>query len=185
MDSLMAALVAALLIRASDPSIGLVAAMGERSQRTAATLGAVWLAVAVTQGVAAAAGILVSSHLSPNAARLLFAMALIAAGATAFSKPKPIAVGSIRYPLLATVGRLVASGLGDRCSFATFAIAAGGVPALAGVGGAIGSGVVLSAAAIAGTALVDQAPRRAIAIALGAVLVIAGAWIGLSALRLI
>ena len=69
--------------------------------------------------------------------------------------------------------------------FATFAVAAGGVPALAGVGGFIGGFVVLAAAAVAGETLWNERPRRAIDWTIGGVLLIAGAWLALSALRLI
>lgn len=181
----MAALVAALLVRASDPSPGLVAVISDRSQRIGATVAGVWLAMAATQGVAAAAGLLVAPHLSPNAARLLLAMTLLAAGATALVPFKPVTIDTVHRPFTTTIVRLIASGLGDRAGFVTFAIAAGGVPALAGIGGAIGGGIVLSGAAIAGEIVLAQLPRRAIGIVLGAILLVAGAWIALSAFRLI
>ena len=69
--------------------------------------------------------------------------------------------------------------------FATFAVAAGGVPALAGVGGFIGGFVVLAAVALAGETLWRDRPRRAIDWTIGGVLLIAGAWLAFSALRLV
>ena len=76
----MAALVAALLIRATDNSADLAAIVAERSKRTGLILIGVLIAVAVTQTVAAIAGMLVASHMTANAARLLFAFSLIDGG---------------------------------------------------------------------------------------------------------
>lgn len=185
MDSLMAAVVAALLIRTTDPSTDLVAiAAGRRPGPGLVILGAL-VALAVTQGVAAAGGWLVAPHLTPNAARLLFAFSLLMAGGGAFRRGRPAAVSDARPPVIDVTARLIAAGLGDRTMFATFAVAAGGVPALAGVGGAIGGMVVLAGAAIAGDTLWCERPRRSIDAAIGTLLLVTGAWLAVSALRLI
>jgi len=181
----MAALVAALLIRATDPSADLVAIAAERSRRTGLILLGAATALIVTQAVAAAGGWLVASHLNPHAARLLFAFSLLMAGGGAVWPRKPVEQGGDGHPFVAVTSKLIASGIGDRTMFATFAVAAGGVPVLAGVGGLIGGLVMLTAAAIAGEALWRGRPARAIDLTIGGLLLAAGAWLAVSALRLI
>src|SRR3569623_1730057 len=89
MDSLMAALVAALLLRATDPSADLVAIAAERSRRTGLILLGAATALIVTQAVAAAGGWLVASHLNPHAARLQFAVSLLMEGGGALGRGRP------------------------------------------------------------------------------------------------
>src|SRR3569623_707918 len=168
MDSLMAALVAALLIRATDPSADFAA-----------------IALIVTQAVAAAGGWLVASHLNVHAQRLLFAFSLLLAGGGAIWPRKPAVPGGGGHRFVAVTSKLIASGSGDRTMCATFAVAAGGVPVLAGVGGLIGGLVMLTAAAIAGEALWRGRLARAIVLTIGGRLLAAGAWLAVSALRLI
>ena len=156
-----------------------------RSKRIGLILIGVLIALAITQTVAAVAGMLVASHMTANAARLLFAFSLLMAGGGAVWPRKAATSGKDGNPFVAIVSKLIATGLGDRTMFATFAVAAGGVPALAGAGGFIGGFVVLAAAAVAGETLWHERPRRAIDWTIGGVLLIAGAWLALSALRLI
>lgn len=178
----MAALVAALLIRATDASADMVSSAAERSSRPGRVLLAVVLALAVTQSLAAVGGSLVAAHLTPNASRLLFALALLMAGGGAVwpRKPaKPAGTG-----IVTVTAKLIAGGIGDRTMFATFAVAAGGPPVLAGVGGFVGGTIVLAIAAVAGEPLWRQRPARSIEWTIGGVLLIAGAWLAASALRL-
>jgi putative Ca2+/H+ antiporter (TMEM165/GDT1 family) len=185
MDSLMAALVAALLIRATDPSAELVATAAERSGRTTSVLLGMLIALIVTHSAAAAAGFFIGPHLAPNAQRLFLAFALLAAASGAIWPGKTKPVEAVRRPLLSVAMRLVVGGWTGRSEFVTFAVAVGGTAALAGFGGLIGSFVVLAAAAVAGETLWGARPRRAIDWTIGGVLAIAGAWLALSALRLI
>ncbi len=184
MGALMAALVAALLIRATDPSTRLAATISDRTGRPGLVILAILSALAITQAIGAIAGALVGPHMTPNAQRLLFAFALIAAGSGPVwpgrhkARPEPATTS-------AAVWRLIATGIGDRTQFATFAVAAGSYPALAGVGGLIGSLAVMAAAAVAGEVVWRDLPHRMLGYAIGGVLIAAGAWIALSALRLI
>lgn len=181
----MAALVAALLIRATDPSADLVATAAERSGRTAPVLFGTLIALIVTHTAATAGGFFIGPHLAPNAQRLFFAFALLAAASGAIwpGKAKPVENG--RRPMLNVATRLIVGGWSGRSEFVTFAVAVGGTAALAGIGGFIGSFVVLAAAAVAGETLWAARPRRAIDWTIGGVLTIAGAWLALSALRLV
>ncbi|WP_375398548.1 TMEM165/GDT1 family protein [uncultured Sphingomonas sp.] len=185
MDALMAALVAALLIRATDRSAVLAATVGARHRHFGALLGVIVAALAVTQASAAIGGILLAGHLNADAARLLLGFALILAGGGALMPPKPVGPPADRRPIVATFVRLVAWGLGDRTQFATLVVAAGGLPVPAAIGGAIGGVAVLAAAALAGEATWRALPHRAIGIAIGVVLIATGAWLAVSALRLV
>lgn len=184
MGALMAALVAALLIRATDPSARLAAVISDRTGQPGLVILAILLVLAVTQAIGAVAGALTGPHMTPNAQRLLFAFALIAAGSGPVwpgkrkSRPEPATTG-------AAVWQLIATGIGDRTQFATLAVAAGGDPTLAGAGGLIGSLAVMAAAAVAGDTLWRDLPHRVLGYAIGGVLTVAGIWLALSAIRLI
>jgi putative Ca2+/H+ antiporter (TMEM165/GDT1 family) len=184
MGALMAALVAALLIRATDPSARLAATISDRTGKPGLVILAILLALAVTQAIGAIAGALVGPHMTPNAQRLMFAFALIAAGSGPIwpgkhkAKPEPETTS-------AAVWQLIATGIGDRTQFATFAVAAGGYPILAGIGGLVGSLAVMTAAVVAGAAIWRDLPHRVPGYVIGGVLVIAGVWMALSAVRLI
>lgn len=181
----MAALVAALLIRATDSSTNLVAASAERSGRSGAVLLGASIALVVTQGVAAVGGYLIGPYLAPNAQRLFFALALLMAAGGAIWPGKTRSVETVRQPFLSVAVRLIIGGWSGRSEFVTLAVAAGGMAALAGIGGLIGGFVVLAAASVVGDTLWAKRPRRAIDWTIGGVLAIAGAWLALSALRLI
>lgn len=181
----MAALVAALLIRATDPSADMVATAAERSGRPTSVLLGTLTALIVTHTAAAAGGFFIGPYLTPNAQRLFLAFALLAAanGAIWPGKTKPLAAA--RHPALSAATRLIVGGWYGRSEFVTFAVAVGGTAALAGIGGFIGSFVVLSAAATAGEKVWNTRPRRAIDWTIGCVLALAGSWLALSALRLV
>ena len=184
MDSLMAALVAALLIRATDRSAGWVAVAAEKSRRTVAILVASTIAMFVTYGIAAAAGAIVGQYITPNPKQLMLGLMLLLAafGAVWPGKPKE---PKLRHPAIDTGAHLISTGLSGRGEYVTFALALGGVPALAAAGGAIGSLVVLGFAAVAGDTLWRSLPHRAIGWGVAPLLAITGIWLGLSALRLI
>jgi putative Ca2+/H+ antiporter (TMEM165/GDT1 family) len=184
MDALMAALVAALLIRATDRSAGWVAVAAERSGRTGAVLGGTLIALIVTHVIAATAGFFVGQHITPNPRQLMLGLALLAAasGAVWPGKAKPY---EVRRPFIDTLAHLIATGIGGRSEFVIFAIALGGLPVLAGFGGVIGSLVVLGFAAVAGDSIWRTLPHRILGWAIGVLLGMAGTWQALAALRLI
>lgn len=181
----MAALVAALLIRATDSSADYVAVVAERSSRAGGVMLGTLIALIVTHAAAAAGGFFIGPHLAPNAQRLFLAFALLAAASGAIwpGKTRPVEAGG--YPALGVATRLIVGGWTGRSEFVTLAVAVGGSAALAGIGGLIGSFAVLAAAAVAGEAIWTARPRRAIDWTIGGVLAVAGAWLALSALRLV
>ena len=185
MDSLMAALVAALLIRATDPTASYVARAAGRSGKAGAVLVGALLAIVVTHAIAAVAGFLLGPHLTPNPKRLFVALALLVAASGAVWPGKPLDPGEARRPFSGVAARLTAAGWSGRSEFVTLALAVSGTAALAGIGGFVGSAVVLVFAALGGDMVWRTLPHRIVGIAVGAVLAIAGCWLAFSALRLI
>ena len=181
----MAALVAALLIRATDKSTPYVAAVSERSGRTGAVLLGIAVALLVTQTIAAIGGTMLRPHFNPNAQRLFLALALLLAGSGAIWPGKPIKPGEGKRPFIDTAATLVSGGLTDSTAFITVAVAAGGIAGLAAAGSVIGSFAVLGAAALAGEQLWGTLPHRPVRYVIGGILFAVGAWLAVSALRLI
>lgn len=181
----MAALVAALLIRATDPSSVFVSSTAEGTDKSAAVLVGAVVALCITQALGAVIGTLLSPHLTPDSARLLVGCALIAAGSTPLWPTKPTDRGATRRPLVGTAMLLVTAGLGDRTQVATIAIAAGGDPALAAIGGLIGGFVVLAIAATTGASGWRALPNRTARVSIRIVLVATGFWLALAALGLL
>ena len=185
MDSLMAALVAALLIRATDPTASYVARAADRSGKAGAVLAGALVAIHVTHAIAAVAGFLLGPHMTPNPERLFVALALLVAASGAIWPGKPLDPGEASRPFWRVAGRLIAAGWSGRSEFVTLALAVSGTAVLAGIGGFIGSAVVLAFACVGGDMVWRTLPHRAVGIVIGAVLAIAGFWLAFSALRLI
>lgn len=180
----MAALVAALLIRATDRSTGWVAVAAERSGKTGAVMAGALTALIVTHAVAATAGFFVGQRITPNPKQLMLGLALIAAATGAIWPGKAKAV-DVRRPFIDSLAHLISTGLGGRTEFVIFTIALSGMPVLAGVGGAIGGLVALGFAAVAGESIWRTLPHRVLGWVIGGLLGIAGIWQALAALRLI
>jgi Ca2+/H+ antiporter, TMEM165/GDT1 family len=187
MDALMAALVAALLTQASDRTPWTAAALGSRYAGKGAVVAAAALALVFGNALGVVAGVLVRPLLSPNAADLLLALALLSGGVTAFwpiKRPKLTEwKGGAFLSSLVAIGLL---GFGDRMQFVTAALAARStVPPLAAVGAVIGALVIIVPAVLLGERGLRKVPTTALRIGAAALLTIAGAVQGLSALRLI
>lgn len=183
----MAALVAALVIQASDRTPWLASSLGSRFGKPGQVVVAAALALALGNGLAVVAGILIAGHLSPNARDLLLAFALLSAGVSAFWPIKPPkAAGNRLGAFVASFVGVALLGFGDRTQFVTAALAARSTtPALAAVGAVIGTLVVTVPAILIGEAKWRRLPLAAIRIACGVPLVIVGVVQGLGAVRLI
>jgi putative Ca2+/H+ antiporter (TMEM165/GDT1 family) len=185
-DALMAALVAALLTQASDRGVWLAARLGDRFERRWTAIAGLVLALIVVNAIAAAGAMLVAPMLTPNAGALLLALALLSAGGAALFRPKPPAGAFRGGAFVASLAALLALGIGDRAQFITFAIAARTpIPALAAIGATLGGLAVLAPAMLAGERACARLPERAIRLPIAGVLLVAGAVIGLGALRLL
>lgn len=188
MDALMAALVAALLTQASDRTPWFAAMLGTRFAGRAAVIAGTVLALAVGNGVAAVAGMLVAGQMSPNARDLLLALALLSAGTTAFwpVKPPPSRDGWRIGAFLTSLFGVLLLAVADRTQFITAALAArSDAPALAAVGATLGASVVNVTAIMIGEAGWRKLPMIPLRIGIGVVLCVVGAIQALSALRLI
>lgn len=188
MDALMAAFVAALLTQAGDRTPWLAAILGDRYDRPIAVIAGIAVAIAATNALGVAAGRLVAPILTPDARALMLAVALLSAGGSAlFAVKHPGRMAGWRIGAFATslVG-VLAQGVGDRLQFITAALAiASPLPWFAAVGATLGSMVVIVPAVITGEAGRGRLPITAIRIVTGLVLILAGLWAGLGALRLI
>jgi len=186
MDALMAALVAALLTQVTDRSTWLAARLGTRFDNHAALIVGLALALGLVNAIAAAGATLVAPLLTPNARTLLLALALVSAGAAALVRPKPPTETFRGGAFIAALAGSLALGIGDRTQFITFALAARtSIPALAAVGATVGGLAVQIPAMLAGERARSRLPEQAIRLPVAILLLVAGAVIGLSALRLL
>lgn len=158
-----------------------------RVARLSATLGpgtglfvAIWLSAIATSALAAWAATLLAPAMPPAARHMFVALALgLAAIELAVLRPgKPPreptrSTGAILLVLLA--GQLTDSA---RLLVAALVLATGD-PVFAAVGGALGSGLALSVAVLAGAQWERHVPRRRLALGLAVVLLLAALVIGL------
>ncbi|HEU4959656.1 MAG TPA: TMEM165/GDT1 family protein [Sphingomonas sp.] len=182
----MAALVAAALAQATDRSAVLAARLGDRFARPGAALAGLALALVVVNAIAAAGAVLVAPILTPNAKALLLALALLSAGGAALFKPKPPKGEARGGAFVAGLAGGLALGLGDRAQFITFALAARTpIPELAAAGAVLGGLAAIVPSLLLGERGRARLPEPAIRLTIAAVLIVAGAVAGLSALRLL
>ena len=184
----MAALVAALVVEATDRTPWLVAILADRFvNRTTVMIFAV---LALTAGftLAAIGGALIGTRLIPEARQLFLAVALLNAGISAFFPIKPPdrltgwRVGAVATTFLG----IFILALGGRTQFIVMALAEGGAtPALAVIGATLGSLAVVVFAALSGEAVRRALPITALRIVTGIALTVIGVILALGALRLI
>lgn len=184
----MAAFVAAILAQATDRTPWLTAILSTRFAKPGVVIAGTAISVAAINAVGAIGGAIIGPRITPNAQNLLLALALLSAGGSALVSIKPPdrlsgwRIGAFMTSLLG----VAILGLGDRTQFITAALAARSpTPALAAVGATIGALVVNVPAILAGENARKALPLTPVRIAIGAVFVITGTVIGLSALRLI
>jgi putative Ca2+/H+ antiporter (TMEM165/GDT1 family) len=186
MPTLLFALIAAALASTGGRDQRLIAAFAGKLGKGGGLLFTSLVVAALTAGAAAWAGSAMAGLLSPPAKQMLAAIAL-ALAATEMLWPR-----SDREPeeptrsLGAFAIVLAARQNGDGPRFLIFAIAvAGNAPALAAVGGAIGSAAALTLGWNLGADLARRLPLKALRLALAAVLLLAGAVIAILARGLI
>ncbi len=184
----MAALVAAALAQGADRAPWLAAILADRYRRPSLVIAAAALALAANYTLASVAGAAAAPWLSPNAALLLLACALlIAAGGMVLAPKPPDRLSSWRVGAFATslLGMAILA-FGDATQFIAAALAARSpVPWLAAVGATLGALAVLIPAALLGEARWRALPLRSIRWTGAGVLAVAGVVLGLAAARLI
>lgn len=186
MDALMAALVAALAIHATDRTPWLAATLAKQYPRPSVVAGMA-IGFALVNALAAAGGLLVAPHLTPNASALFLAISLGAAALGNVGKMAPLddlsawRVGGFGRAL---VGSL-ALGLGAAQFVVAGIVARTPLPIFAVVGATIGGIAVVAMGAGGGPRLARRLRRRSVRAAIGFALLLAAVIAALSALRLI
>lgn len=184
----MAAFVAAILAQATDRTPWLAAILSTRFAKPGAVIAGTAISLAVINAIGAIGGAIIGPRITPNAQNLLLALALVSAGGSALvaiKAPDRLSGWRIGAFMTSLLGVAIL-GLGDRTQFITATLAARSpTPALAAVGATLGALVVNVPAILAGENARKALPLTPVRIAIGAVFVITGAVIGLSALRLI
>lgn len=160
----------------------LVAHLSARLGQSGVLLALAWLSACLTAGLAAFAGGVLATIMPPGAKHMLVALALLLGAAETVwpwrirNPDEPTRSGFAIFIVL------VALQLGDGARFLILAIAvAAGNPVLAGIGGALGSGLALTLAWALGEDLPRLLPLRPIRYALAAAMGLAGIYIGLVA----
>lgn len=187
MDALMAALVAALLIHATDRTPWLIVGLAPRYRQQALVIMGAVIALAFVNTLSAIGGAMIAPRLTPNARALFLAIALAAAGLGCFGKLKsPETMAGWRTgPLLTPLIGMLTLGFGS-AQFLTMAIALRvGAPTFAAVGATIGGTVVVAAALALGDAELAALRGHAIRVPLGLLLLLAAVIAALSAFRLL
>jgi Ca2+/H+ antiporter, TMEM165/GDT1 family len=186
-DALMAALVAAALAHVADRPAWLAAILADRFGVGRVLLAAA-LALAATAALAVLGGLLLRPLLTPEAAQLFLALALVLQGADGIGRlraPDPLAGWRLGGTLTATLGLFILM-FGDGLQLIVAALALRSpLPWLALAGAILGGLAAVAPAAVLGEAAWRRWPLVALRRASAALFVIAGLWIGLSGLRLV
>jgi putative Ca2+/H+ antiporter (TMEM165/GDT1 family) len=187
LDALMAALVAAALAGIGDRPAHLSAILADRSRPGVAILAAL-VALAAATALAAIAGTLLAPMLTPEAARLLLALALALQGCGALWPGKP-PERLDRWRLggfaTATLGLFILA-FGDGVQFVVAALTAGGgSPILAAAGATIGATATITAAALLGERGWLRLPLNPVRWTIAALFLVLAAILALQALHLV
>jgi putative Ca2+/H+ antiporter (TMEM165/GDT1 family) len=188
MDALMAALVAALVVEATDRTPWLIAILADRFEKRATVVIAAVFALAVGFALVAVGGALVGARLIPEARQLFLAVALLNAGITAFwpIKPPDRLAGWRLGAAATTFFGVFILAFGGRTQFIVMALAERGAePVLAAIGATIGAIAVVVLAALSGEAARRALPITALRLVTGVVLTVTGVILALGGLRLI
>jgi putative Ca2+/H+ antiporter (TMEM165/GDT1 family) len=188
MEALLPAFIAAALGEWGDKTQLLLVALAARYGRPGQLLLGVGLAALAGSLLASFAGTMINGTVTLRAISLLVAVALLFAGVAAFIAAKtPDYAATLKGPAVAAaaLGFFLAE-FGDRTQFITFAIAARyDSLLLPAVGATLGVVAASVPAAILGPELGKLLPVKAIRFGGGALFLLFGLVIGLSALRLV
>jgi hypothetical protein len=182
LPSFFLALLAAAAVTLGGREAVRVARLGASLGAGVALLVACWIACILASGLAAWLGARIAAQMVPEAKAMLVAIALLVAGLElAILRPRGAPAEPTRsfgaIALVRSGGQLTAA-----AGFLVFALAAAtGAPELAGVGGAIGSGAVLSAAATMGGEWETRLPLPLLRYLAAGALAVAALVTGLSA----
>ncbi|MBC9033253.1 TMEM165/GDT1 family protein [Sphingomonas sp. JC676] len=187
MEAIVPAFLLAVLTQLGERPAALTAILSDRFRRPILVALAAGLAHAIGNGAAAAAGMAIAPMMTPNAQALFLAVALVFGGVggiwpvKAPDRLERWRLGAVLTPLL---GVLILA-FGERTQFFTLAISVRGLPWLAAAGATIGAFAVAFVAAVLGEKQWMAIRFGWLRIGSAILFLIAGAWIGLGAVRLL
>jgi putative Ca2+/H+ antiporter (TMEM165/GDT1 family) len=188
LEALLTAFVAAGLAEWGDKTQLLVMALAARYGRPGPILAGVAIAALGNALLAGAGGLLVNGTITLRAISLLLAIALLFAGIAGFiGRKTPALAARLKGGALAgtALGFFLVE-FGDKTQFVTFAISARFESmALAAAGATAGVLAANAPAALLGPALAKHLPLRAIRYGVGALFLLVGCIVAVSALRLV
>jgi putative Ca2+/H+ antiporter (TMEM165/GDT1 family) len=188
LDALLTSFVAAALGEWGDKTQLLVIALAVRYRRPLPILAGILVAALANSVIAAFGGVFVNALITPRAASLLVALALVFAGVAGLIRPRAYeSAGTSRAgPFLVAAASFFVLEFGDKTQFLTFAVAAQfNAFALAAAGATAGVLVSSVPAALLGDGLARAAPLKGVRIGLGVLFLAVGLFVGVSALRLV
>ena len=182
------ALLGCLLGEMGDKGQWLVLALATRYDRNGAVIAGIVVAAAANAAISALAGAWIGPMLGADARLLFMALSVLFLGAGLFwpvSRPDPLA-GWPTGAFLTTALGVFILGFGDGPQFLILGIATRTAdPMLAGIGGAIGVIVALVPVVLLRDQLLAVLPLRAIRWTGGAILLLSGAIMAVSAIGLV
>ncbi|HYD38151.1 MAG TPA: TMEM165/GDT1 family protein [Allosphingosinicella sp.] len=188
MDALLASFVAAALGEWGDKTQLLVIALAVRYRRPRPILAGIFVAALANSLIAAFGGAFVHAMVTPRAASLLVAVALLFAGVAGLIRPRPYrSAGTSRAgPFLVAAAAFFVLEFGDKTQFLTFAFAAQfNAFALAAAGATAGVMASSLPAALLGDRLAAAVPLKPVRIGLGLLFLLIGLVVAVNARRLV
>lgn len=187
MDALVPAFVLALLLLPGNAVAAAAARLATRTGRPLATAGGAALGMALGCAAAGAAGAALHPRLTPEAARLMLGLAILAGGIGLLLPGRRDTLDGWRLGAFGTgVAGIGSLALGGSVHFVVFALAlATGMPALAALGAALASAGVLAVAAATGERAWHRLPLRGVRWGACGLLAAAGLVVALGALGLV
>jgi Ca2+/H+ antiporter, TMEM165/GDT1 family len=188
LDALLTSFVAAALGEWGDKTQLLVIALAIRYRRPLPILAGIFVAALANSLIAAFGGAFVHDLITPRAASLLIALALVFAGVAGLIRPKAYqSAGTSRAgPFLVAAASFFVLEFGDKTQFLTFAFAVQfNAFALAAAGATAGILVSSVPAALLGESLAKAVPLKGIRIGLGLLFLAIGLVVGVNAYRLV
>jgi len=185
MEALVTSFVAALIAGWSDKTQLVTAMLAATTKRPLPVFAGLFLALAASNIVAAVAGAYISQAINVRAQTLLLALALLFAGASGLIRRRQPKPATTRLPLLTAFILCLATEMGDRTQFLTFALAGrfDSIP-FAAAGATAGALAACLPALFLGDRLAKAAPLRAIRYTGAALFLLTGFIAAVQALQL-
>ena len=185
MDALLTAFVAAALAEWGDKTQLLVALLAAATRRPGRVLAGLFLALAASNALAAAAGTVIAGMVTIRAMTLLVALALLFAGVAGLIRREVKEAAPARWLVAGAFVLCLAAEIGDRTQFLTFALAGrfGSAP-LTAAGATAGALAACLPAALLGERLRETVPMRPLRYAIAGAFLVAGFLVAVSALQL-